>query len=226
MLVQKECRKKLFFWQRWLLASNFLFKKKLGKRPAPTETVCSKLKWCKDERERESKKHLKLSLFLLLLLLLFGTGLQFGLQLSRKADPDMAQAVSQTFLSSFFCVCYVCNKGGQEEVWKKGGWMKKKYYIYIKIIQGMHCVLSLKNLKEWFATQPPMVVRKKKVQSEYVHVASTFLHVWRRFVCCSRCLLTKCSASELCRKVIKDTLLVGCGSWWQFLHFRHRTNIN
>ncbi len=33
------------------------------------------------------------------------------------------------------------------------------------------------------ASQPPRVVCKMEAQLEYVHVAHTFLHVLRRFVC-------------------------------------------
>ncbi len=60
-------------------------------------------------------------------------------------------------------------------------------------------------------SQPATVVRKMKAQSEYVHVAHTSLHVWRRIACSGRCLSTKISASELARKFIKRALLVGLG---------------
>ena len=48
-----------------------------------------------------------------------------------------------------------------------------------------------------------------EAQSEHVHVACTFSHVWAPFRMLSRCLLTKISASELRRKFIMSALLVG-----------------
>ncbi len=49
-------------------------------------------------------------------------------------------------------------------------------------------------------TQPPTAVCKMEAQSEYAHVAYTFLHVWAPICMLSRCLATKISASELRRK--------------------------
>ena len=40
-------------------------------------------------------------------------------------------------------------------------------------------------------TQPPTVACKMEAQSEYVHIASTFLHVWRPICVLTRCLSTK-----------------------------------
>ncbi len=41
------------------------------------------------------------------------------------------------------------------------------------------------------SSPPPMVVCKMEAQSEYVHVAYTFLHVWHPICVVSRWLLTK-----------------------------------
>ena len=41
------------------------------------------------------------------------------------------------------------------------------------------------------STQPPTVACKMEAQLEYVHIAFTFLHVWRRFGMLSQRLLTK-----------------------------------
>ena len=57
-----------------------------------------------------------------------------------------------------------------------------------------------------------------EAQSEYVHIANTFLHVWAPICMLSRCLLIKISASELTRKFIKVALLVG---WAQCLVCKH-----
>ena len=59
-------------------------------------------------------------------------------------------------------------------------------------------------------TQPPTVACKKwKFSRKYVHVAYMFSHVWAPTRMLSRCLLTRVSASELSRKLIKSALLVG-----------------
>ncbi len=60
-----------------------------------------------------------------------------------------------------------------------------------------------------FHTQPPTVACKMEVQSEYVCVARTFLHVLAPTCMPSRCLVTKISAPELSRKFIKSALLAG-----------------
>ncbi len=48
-----------------------------------------------------------------------------------------------------------------------------------------------------------------EAQLEYMHIAYTFLHVWRRFACSVGDYRNKISASELSRKIIKSGLLVG-----------------
>ena len=48
-----------------------------------------------------------------------------------------------------------------------------------------------------------------EAQSEYVHVACTFLHVWPPICMLGRCLVTTISASDLSRKFVKCALLVG-----------------
>ena len=51
-----------------------------------------------------------------------------------------------------------------------------------------------------------------EAQSEHVHVACASLHVLAPTCMLSRCLLTKFSASELRRKLIKSALSVGKAS--------------
>ena len=53
------------------------------------------------------------------------------------------------------------------------------------------CFPQKKKKKKKAPTQPPTVTCKMEAQSEYIHIAHTFLHVWHRFACVSRCLLTK-----------------------------------
>ncbi len=57
-------------------------------------------------------------------------------------------------------------------------------------------------------TQPPKVVCKMEVQSEYFHITYTFLHIWRWCVS-SVGVYQKNSSSDLRRKFIKGALLVG-----------------
>ncbi len=52
------------------------------------------------------------------------------------------------------------------------------------------CCLLLRQEQDT-PTQPPTVACKMEAQSEYVHVAHTFLHIWLRLVMLSRCLSTK-----------------------------------
>ena len=67
------------------------------------------------------------------------------------------------------------------------------------------------NHQRWYA--------KMEAQSENVHIAYTFLHVWPRLVTYVRSvIINKISASELSRIFIKCELLVGFvagpPSWW------------
>ncbi len=69
-------------------------------------------------------------------------------------------------------------------------------------------------------TQPPTAACKMETQSEHARIAYTFPHVLRRFCMLGRCLPTKISASELCRKFIRSALLVGDGlSRYQNPHY-------
>ncbi len=46
------------------------------------------------------------------------------------------------------------------------------------------CVfLATSSLSLCLSAQPPTVVSKMEAQLEYVHIAYTFLHIWRRFEC-------------------------------------------
>ncbi len=53
------------------------------------------------------------------------------------------------------------------------------------------------------------VQKWKPSRNMYIHVACMFLHVPAPICTLSRCLLTKISASELRRKIVKSALLVG-----------------
>ena len=49
---------------------------------------------------------------------------------------------------------------------------------------------------------------KMKAQLEHLHIACTFSHVPHRFLCVSRCIINKTSASELSRRFTKSALLL------------------
>ncbi len=48
-----------------------------------------------------------------------------------------------------------------------------------------------------------------EAQLEYMHIAQTFLHIWRRSLHAQSVLIDDISAPELSRKSIKSALLVG-----------------
>ncbi len=55
--------------------------------------------------------------------------------------------------------------------------VRKKYVI------GVAFEKNARMKSPWEAAQPPTVGCRMEAQSEHVHIAYTFLHVWHRFVC-------------------------------------------
>ncbi len=94
----------------------------------------------------------------------------------------------------------------------EGGEVRQSLSIY-SALSTVHAIKSFLFCLPLFvkitATQPSVVACKKEAQLEHVHIAYTFLRVWRRLVMLRQCLLTKISAAELRKKFFKSALLVG-----------------
>ncbi len=73
-------------------------------------------------------------------------------------------------------------------------------------------------------TPPPTVACKMEAQSEYVHVAYTFLHVWCRFYVLSRCLPTKFQHRSSAGSLSGVRCWLGTKSNVQQLLLRHPSN--